>query len=203
MAKYNLDPISANCYPGTSVLINNYGIRDEEKLLQAELEITQEAAARWEHEPPFAAFDFAHYRSIHKFLFEELYVWAGQIRDVNISKKGTRFCPFDEIESCAGAIFTRLEGADFLRGLQKKKFVNEFVDLYDTTNMLHPFREGNGRTQRLFLAQLARCAGWELNFADINIDELMIATMYSAQGVTDGLKRIFMAAIEKSAPERL
>jgi len=197
MSKYSLDPIAADCYTGTTVLINKFGIREEEKLLQAEIAVTQIATASWELSPQCATFDFEHYRAIHKHLFQNLYEWAGQIRDVNISKKGTRFCPFDEIESLAGRIFTRLRKADYLRRLSKDKFVAEFVDLYITTNHLHPFREGNGRVQRLFLSQLARNAGYSLDFADIDVDELMIVTIQSAHGIEDGLKRILDKAIGK------
>jgi cell filamentation protein len=197
MAKYSLDPISANCYPNTTVLINKLGITDEQLLDEAEAEITGQRILRWNSKPQSDTFDFAHYKEIHKFLFEELYDWAGQIRDVNISKKGTRFCPFDEIESRAKRIFTRLKKNDYLQDLQKKEFVEEFIDIYEATNMLHPFREGNGRTQRAFLTQLAHRDGWILNFADIDVDELMIATMQSAQGVTDRLRRVFSVAINK------
>jgi cell filamentation protein len=92
VSKYSLDPIAANCYPGTTVLVNKFGIREDEKLLQAEIAITQVAAARWELSPQCESFDFEHYKAIHKHLFQELYDFAGQVRDVNISKKGTRFC---------------------------------------------------------------------------------------------------------------
>jgi cell filamentation protein len=196
MANYSLDPIGANCYPGTTVLINKFGITDETELRQAEIEITQEASARWEQTPSCKTFDFEHYKSIHTHLFQDLYDWAGQIRDVNISKKGTQFCPFDNIVSSAELTFARLNKLGYFVGLPRKKFITEFVDLYIATNYLHPFREGNGRTQRLFLAQFARNAGYKLNFADIDVDELMIATVYSSQGVLDGLLRIFEKEIK-------
>ena len=203
MSKYSLDPIAANCYPGTTVLVNKFGIRDDEKLLKAEIAITQEAAARWEQSPQFGSFDFAHYKAIHKHLLEDLYDWAGQVRDVNISKKGTRFCPYGEIEGQAERIFARLLNKDCLRGLTKGRFVSEFVDLYVATNYLHPFREGNGRTQRLYLSQLARNAGYSLDFADIGVDELMIATIQSSQGVINGLSRIFAKAIKEPQKKSL
>ena len=173
------------------MLTNKFGIRDNAKLLKAEIEITQEAAARWDQTPQCSSFDFAHYKEIHKHLFHDLYDWAGQMRDVDISKKGTKFCPHNEIESQAGRLFTRLQNEDSLRGLEKDLFINEFVDLYVSTNYLHPFREGNGRTQRLFLSQLARNAGFRLNFSDIDIDVLMIATIQAAHGVVDRLKEVF------------
>lgn len=197
MSQYSLDPIAANCYPNTTVLINKFGIHDDKKLLQAEIEITQEAAARWELTPEQNAFDFEHYKAIHKHLFQDIYDWAGQTRDINISKKGSHFCPCDEIENQSERIFSRLRKENYLENLAKNEFVPEFVNLYVATNYLHPFREGNGRTQRLFLSQLARNAGYNLDFADIDVDELMIATIQSAGGVEDGLKRIFAKAINK------
>ena len=65
------------------------------------------------------------------------------------------------------------------------------MDFYCVTNALHPFREGNGRTQRAFLAQLIRNAGYDINFAEMDTDLLMIATIQAAQDVTDLLKQIF------------
>ena len=195
MSQYSLDPIAANCYPGTTVLINKFGIKDEMTLLHAEIEVTHEAAARWEITPKESAFDFMHYKAIHKHLFHDLYDWAGQTRNVDISKKGTRFCPHGDIEDLARRIFAGLQESSYLKNLTKSKFVSSFVKLYVSTNYLHPFREGNGRTQRLFLAQLARNAGFGLDFSDIDVDDLMIATIQSAHGVEDGLKRIFKKAI--------
>ena len=198
MSNYSLDPIAANCYPDTTVLINKFGICDESELLQVEIAITQVAAASWEYSPKVDTFDFEHYKEIHRHLFQDLYEWAGQVRDVNISKQRTKFCPYQDIESSADRVFKRLHRLDCFRGLGEKEFVSEFIDLYVITNHLHPFREGNGRTQRLFLSQLARNAEYKLDFSDIDIDDLMVATIHSAQGVTDGLKRIFTKAIMKS-----
>lgn len=62
-------------------------------------------------------------------------------------------------------------------------FIKKLIDFYCVTNSLHPFREGNGRTQRVFLSQLAYNAGYEIDFAKIDSDELMIATIQAANGV--------------------
>lgn len=64
--------------------------------------------------------------------------------------------------------------------------------------MLHPFREGNDRTQRIFLAQLIHYNGYEINFSDIDTDALMIATIHAAHGVKDYLMDIFKDAIQSS-----
>ena len=188
---YSIAPISENCYPGTTVLINKLDIHDEAILNQAEALATYINIAKLEREPVDGKFDFAHYKAIHHFLFSDLYDWAGRVRTVNISKKGTRFCPAVEIEEQATLVFQRLKDRNYFKGLPRDEFVEEIVDFYCTTNTLHPFREGNGRTQRAFLAQLVRHAGYDINFADMDTDLLMIATIQSAQGVTDMLRQIF------------
>ena len=90
---YQLDPIDADCYPGTTVLINKLDICDEDKLNNAEALATFINASKLEEHPLEGAFDFAHYMAIHYFLFSDLYDWAGNIRMVDMSKKGTDFCP--------------------------------------------------------------------------------------------------------------
>ena len=192
---YSFDPISANCYPGTTVLINKFDIRDEEKLNEIESVISSARYAEWLTSPQATTFDFDHYKAVHRFLFSDLYEWAGEVRTVNISKKGTQFTPAENIESQAGLIFERLLTCNYFKGLPHGEFVEEIVDFYCVTNALHPFREGNGRTQRAFLTQLIRNAGYEINFADLDTDLLMIATIQSAQGVTDLLKQIFDESI--------
>ena len=192
---YNIDPISANCYSGTTVLINKFDIREERKLNEVEGVLTSARYAEWLNAPKAETFDFDHYKAIHRFLFSDLYDWAGEVRTVNISKKGTQFAPVEQIESQAAQIFERLKTRNFFKGLSRDEFVDKIVDFYCVTNFLHPFREGNGRTQRLFLTQLIRNAGYDISFADMDTDLLMIATIQSAQGVTDLLKAIFSESI--------
>jgi len=192
---YELDPLSDNCYPGTFVLINKLDIKEAEKLAEAETLSTFINSSRLELEPLDGNFDFEHYKAIHKFLFGELYDWAGQVRRINISKKGTQFCSFDKIENRARLIFKRLSKHNLFRGLVKPEFVAEIVDFYCVTNELHPFREGNGRAQRSFLTQLIRNAKYDINFSDIDVDLLMIATIQSVNGVIDLLEEIFEEAI--------
>lgn len=192
---YNIDPISADCYPGTSVLINKLNIRDEATLQEAEALATYINAAKLEAEPLPGHFDFTHYKAIHYFLFCDLYDWAGEIRTIDISKKGTHFTPAQKIEQQAEAVFTRLKAYNYFKDLAFDDFIEEIVDFYCVTNRLHPFREGNGRTQRSFLTQLIRNAGYDIHFSDMDADLLMIATIQSAQGVTALLKQLFREQI--------
>jgi len=192
---YSIDSITAGCYPGTTVLINKFGIRDQGKLDEVESVISSARYAEWLSAPKTYTFDFGHYKAIHRALFSDLYDWAGEVRAVNISKKGTGFVPFGQIEQQAELIFKRIRERGYFKNLPHSEFVDEIVDFYCITNLLHPFREGNGRTQRVFLTQLIQNAGYTIQFGEIDADLLMIATIQSAQGVTDHLKEIFMTAI--------
>ena len=193
---YSIDPIQDNCYPGTTVLVNRFDIRDQAKLNEVETVLASARGAEWTARPMAESFDFAHYKAIHQFLFSDLYDWAGQIRTVNISKKGTNFCPAGEIEPQAKLIFEWLKEQDYFKGLPHDAFVEEITDFYCTTNYLHPFREGNGRTHRAFLTQLIRSAGYDLNWSEVDGDLLMIATIQAAQGVTDLLRQVLGQAIK-------
>ena len=104
---YSLDALTEDCYPGTTCLINKLGIQDEEKLAETEAAIVLGKASLLDQEPIPGVFDFTHYRAIHHFLFCDLYDWAGRVRTINISKKGTIFVPAAEIQACADACFTR------------------------------------------------------------------------------------------------
>lgn len=193
---YSIDPMADNCYPGTAILINKFDIRDEAKLNEVETVLVSARSAEWITAPAANTFDFAHYKAIHRFLFSDLYDWAGQIRAVNISKKGTVFCPAENIERQASLTFRRPKEQNYLRGLPRNEFIEELTDFYCSTNYLHPFREGNGRTQRVFLTQLVRNAGYDLNWSEVDGELLMIATIQSAQGVTDLLRQVLGKSIK-------
>ncbi|MBP3445865.1 MAG: Fic family protein [Clostridia bacterium] len=194
---YEIDAVSADCYEGTSCLINRFGIRDEDKLADIEAAITFAKASELEKNPIEGRFDLVHYLSIHKFLFEDIYGWAGTLRTVDISKMGTDFAKAEEIERLSENCFNRLEKLNYFQNLPFEDFIENIVDLYCVTNMIHPFREGNGRVQRVFISQLVRFNGYDIDFSVINPDDLMIATIQSASGVRDNLLNVFKLIIKK------
>ena len=140
---YDLDTLTDGCYEGTTCLINKFGIRDSVMLAEMEAAITFAKSAELERNPISGAFDFEHYKAVHKFLFEDIYDWAGTVRTVDISKKGTIFVPACEIESIAGNCFDRLKMQNYFLDYPPDKFCNTIVDFYCVINMLHPFRDGN------------------------------------------------------------
>ncbi len=188
---YSITPLTDDYYKGTNCLINKFNLQNEEQLAKLEAGITLAKTAELERNPINTTFDFEHYKQIHKYLFEDLYEWAGCIRTVDISKKGTNFIPAENIETVANACFDRLKKLNYFKNLDFENFIDNIVDFYCSTNMLHPFREGNGRTQRIFIAQLIRFCGYDINFSEIDTDELIVATIQSANGITDYLKEIF------------
>ena len=188
---YSIDSITDDCYEGTTCLVNKLGIKNEKQLSEIEADITFAKTSKLEEIPIKGNFDLEHYKSIHKFLFEDLYSWAGELRKINISKKGTNFANADELEYLCTECFQRLKENNYYRNTDFDSFVENIVDLYCTLNILHPFREGNGRTERIFISQLIRFNGYDIDFSDIDTDYLMFATIQSAQGITDNLVNLF------------
>lgn len=109
------------CYPHSDVLINKLGIKDRDELVIAEREITSLKIAVAKAEPIHGNFDFEHLKRIHKFIFEDIYFWAGEFRHVNIAK-GNHFCLHQNIEMYAAGI----RRMDAYRGYD---FVEEVVEL--------------------------------------------------------------------------
>ena len=193
---YEINTTESDCYKGSTCLINKLNIRDKVILAKIEADITFAKAAQLESKGLNEEFSTAYYKSIHKYLFEDLYDWAGCFRKINISKKGTRFADWKELNELCDKLFLRLKGLNYLKGLSLQEFVNEITDVYCSLNMLHPFREGNGRTERILISQLVRYNGYTIDFSKIDKDLLLLATIQSAQGVTDNLKSIIFDAVK-------
>ncbi len=191
---YSLNPSSDNCYEGTTCLVNKLGIRDEKKLSEIEAGITFAKAVMLEETPINGDFGFEHFKKIHEFLLCDLYEWAGQVRTVDISKKRTKFLDAASIESIGTKCFAKVKDGYF-ENLSFDEFVKRIAKFYNDVNYIHPFREGNGRTQRIYFTQLIRHYGYDINFADVDTDELMIATIQASSGVMDFLVEFFENSI--------
>lgn len=195
---YSINALTSDCYEGTTCLINKFDIKDENILKDLETTVTFSKIIEYSLNPLFNTFDVNHYKAIHKYLFEDIYDWAGEYRTVDMSKKGTSFAKAESIDELMTKCFARLQNNNCFQDLEFDDFVDSIVDFYCVTNMIHPFREGNGRTQRLFLTQLINLNNYSIDFSEIDTDELMIATIQAANGVTDYLKDIFKNAIKVS-----
>lgn len=167
---------------GTGVLLNRLGITDRAVLSQAEADLAANALAELARNPVRGYFDLAHLQAIHRFVFGDLYPWAGELRTVLLGKAGHMFCPPVDIPHRGGQVFLALAARDHLRGLDREPFLDELTELLAALTFLHPFREGNGRTQRAFLAQLARDAGHRLDWSTLDGDENTFASRAAHDG---------------------
>ena len=192
---YSVTASQDSCYPDSTVLVNKLGLRDQSALDRAESVAFAFHSAEIELNPCNEPFTFDFYRSLHKQLFGDIYEWAGEIRTIDFSKGGTLFCPADELGHLSEAKFRRLQEMNEFRFLPQNDLVEELTDFYNELNMLHPFREGNGRTQRLFFTLLLSRLGYHINFAECDTTALMAATIYAAQGVRDFLYSFFETII--------
>jgi cell filamentation protein len=186
-----MDGCSDNCYPGTTVLVNKLNIHDQKELDIVEKQITLLRAVQAEQNMSFDNPNLDFYLSIHRFLFEDIYQWAGTFRTVNISKKGTVFCKADQIKETCILKFQRLAKHNYFADLDMPDFISEVAEFYNEMNLIHPFREGNGRTLRLFITLLVRNSKRNISFADVDPDILMIATIQAAHGDISMLKNVF------------
>lgn len=176
---------SIYCYPGTSVLINDRDIKDRDRLEAFERKLTQARLAQLQLHPIPGRFDFDHYLAIHEFLFRGIYPFAGQVRRENISKGAARFAACQFIESAAAELFRCLELEHHLRGASAEHFSARAAHHMGEINALHPAREGNGRTQREFVRTLALNAGFQLDWARLDKDELLLASIRSMTDSAD------------------
>ena len=119
---YSIDTLTNNCYEGTTCLINKLDIRDEKQLDIMESHITLAKISILQQNPIAGNFDFEHYKAIHKFIFEDLYDWAGIPRTVDLSKKGTSFVKAENIEEIATACFKRLKNENHFKIYRTKLY---------------------------------------------------------------------------------
>lgn len=153
--------------PGAEVLRNRLGITDPAVLADFELRASLVRVAELTRRPLDGDFDLRHLCAIHRHVFRDVYDWAGEIRTVNIAK-GMPYCRADAIESESRAVFRRIAEDDYLAGLRRELFVVKLAEHWGEVNALHPFREGNTRTQRVFFGQLAEVAGWPIRWSSLD-----------------------------------
>jgi cell filamentation protein len=166
-------------YSGTSILRNRLGLTNPDQLDQIERRLVAQRIAEG---VPFGGFDLAHLRAIHRHLFQDVYEWAGELRTVEIAKAGNQFQFRQFIEVGMADVHRRLEKANFLQGLSGDAFAKAAGVIMGDVNYVHPFREGNGRTQLQYLEQLAAQARHKVHLARIDPERWLHASRASHQG---------------------
>jgi cell filamentation protein len=159
--------------PGTGVLRNLIGARTRESLEDAEGSLSFARLVQLMDRPLKPTGDLAELCAVHRHLFQDLYDWAGQIRTVDIRKnvEGAEFfLPSAMIERASAFAAGELRSDNMLRGLDREHFIARLAYHYDQVNYIHPFREGNGRVQRVFWNRIALAAGWQLDWRPVHGD---------------------------------
>ncbi len=157
-------------YPGTETFINKFDIHDDEKLMDIEKRVVAEKIALLKDNPIEGNFDSKHLCDIHRFLFSDLYDWAGVYRNVTMTKGDySKFTAVSDIEACLEDDLKLLK--DNLRKVYNlDTFAELLADTYLGLTTVHPFREGNGRAVREFLRELVISKSVSMGLDQYTID---------------------------------
>jgi cell filamentation protein len=181
-------------YPGSSVLKNRLGLRDQAELDAFEALIT---AQRGEEPLPRGVLSFAHYRAIHHHLFQDVFEWAGKCRTVHIAKGGNMFCSPECIEGKAWKLFIKARAGRFLRNQPAREFARLSAEFLAELNAIHPFRDGNGRALLTYLTLLAARAGRPLALERMEPMAMLAAIAASYNGDKAPLAALIEGLIER------
>lgn len=182
------------CYPGTDVLVNLLHIQDPDVLAEAEAEFTAVRFQTYQSTiRPIKDFTLEHLQFLHFHLFQDLYSWAGEIRDVDLAKGTTRFCINSRIQAEASKCFRQIPTLKDLPSDDLR--VHHVADLFCELNLIHPFRDGNGRAQRFFFEELLFALGYELTWPTISQDDWVAANIAGVALNLAPLEAIFQQAI--------
>jgi cell filamentation protein len=180
------------------ILRNKLELADQNALDHAEARLTEARLRLIEHQGPKGAFTYHHLLATHAYIFQDIYDWAGRARTTELYKAAMmgrplhRFVPPDGLEEEAERIFTTLAKQNYLCHLDRVTFSLRAASLMLEINQLHPFREGNGRTQRAFLQALAKEAGHDLYFDVVSRERMIRASIEGSQGNADMMERLFV-----------
>jgi cell filamentation protein len=181
------------CYPGTKVLKNKLGLKDQGELDAFEAEITAQRAS----EPlPHGSLSYVQYRVIHRHFFQDVYSWAGKLRTVRISKGGSAFCFPENIDREMRRLFKELANEKYYAGLDVEAFAMKAAHFISELNAIHAFREGNGRAQLSFLTLLADDAGHPLDLEKLDPKAILEATIESFGGSEEPLASVIRDLID-------
>ncbi len=171
---------SIYCYEGTNVLKNKLNIRDFKDLQKIEARLSAAKLLDLRQRGITGNFDKDHLINLHKYIFEDLYYFAGEFRRENIAKGHFSFAEWMFIEEQLDNILEKLKNENNLQNCKDKREISERLAYYlSELNVLHPFREGNGRTLREFIRQLALKNGYRLNLIKTEPKDFLNASIES------------------------
>ncbi len=168
-------------YENTICLYNFFNIKEREKLRSIAIYITSLRAAEMMVNPPKLQFNLKTLMLLHKNLFGDIYPSAGTLRTKTAAKR-TEFCRPEYIIHQAREIFRKLKKDNYLKGLDRESFINDLAYYMGEVEALHPFRNGNAPTARLFFWELVNLAGYGIQWKDVDPDRLLEADICAIDG---------------------
>lgn len=175
--KYDVYAVAGSiyCYPDSSVLKNRFGLRDAAQLKALESDLSAIRQKDLLEHPIQGRFSANHLCRIHRYLFGDIYPFAGHYRHEDIMKGTTRFLTSSEIKSKLSILLAKLRQEACLRELPFEAFVDRSAYYFAELNYIHPFREGNGRATREFMRQLFDYNGYDVKWNAVSTDDLLMA----------------------------
>ncbi len=159
-------------YKGTDILRNKLNIQDEALLKEYETRIVAFKIATISSIKLPKGYTPERLKFINKYLFEEVYDFAGKYREENITKENFRFSEFQYIEENINRIFKSID-TEQMKKMTFTKFVEQISYIMTELNVLHPFREGNGRTIRELVREICFDCGYTIDWYEINHDDIL------------------------------
>ncbi|MDR0484214.1 MAG: Fic family protein [Alphaproteobacteria bacterium] len=197
MNKYEThnDPYTYKDKP--DVLINKLNIMSEEILDKTEQSFVSIRMSEIENYPK-GDYSFNHYRKIHKYLFEEIYDWAGEVRQVTTQKGTTIFAHPRFIEPSYNDLYKQMKKDNFLKNVKKEDLYKHLAFYHGEINIIHLFREGNGRTTRAFLSLMAKEShNINLDYLKVKKEDLIKASINSSGMDYDFMETLYKHIIQE------
>ena len=190
---------SKYCYPDSGTLINKLNLRDPDELCNAEMELALIRLLELQMKPIKGNFGFDHLKSIHRYIFQDIYEWAGKVRTVEIGK-GNIFCTTRYISDYARTVFGSYYPKCYEARNDRDSFIRTLADNYGDLNALHPFREGNGRAQREFARCVCLECGYFIDWTGTSHREMLSASRLSFdKGDSSAFIKIFSKIVQPIA----
>lgn len=182
-------------YPASNVIKNKMDIKDEKKLEEYERQMVAfKLATIRKHKMP-EKFDANRLKYIHEFLFSEIYDFAGKYREENITKDNFMFAQFEYIDENVNEILNKIDVEKLKEMSFDEKLKN--ISYYMTElNVLHPFREGNGRTIREFIRQLLNELKLDIDFSKIEYEEIIRVSKLAVIDDTEQINLLKNSVVE-------
>ena len=160
-------------YSNSSVLKNKLNLRFQSSLDEAETRLVRIRGNNVELDPSCLGdqtFDFEYLKSIHRYLFQDIYEWAGDVKLQNTYKKNMHYVDVVDIPQRAKEIFGDVK-KNFITNMQSGEFCEKAGQLLYDIHFLHPFREGNTRSELTYIKLLSEYCGVGLDYTAVNYTE--------------------------------